>query len=384
MSALDEVAAAVRALAHETDKQRVADVIAAQFGLTQKRSLYVGPALAVRFSQVNKPDGPFSNVVLSLRALLKVDDRPVLVCVVQPGRTRLLLANTTMLRKISHSSKSLRVDNVRGSFLGSDIAPSVAGLDNTPANFEALFAHHLLLDPDEQLERLVVATQGITPTKQRLRLTPAMEGLLMQAPARAAALADERELQQLTDAAQRQATTFADALGRAAEHDNVNLRGQLIEVLVLGTEAEARAAALALASGRTPTLPPLGHGLGDAARQVGGHLLLIDLKSKRLDMPSNPKGYNVDKALAHLATADGALGLLLVGLRPGAPPIVRFASIFEPRLLATARVVDHWAGRGGRGVTLLSGEALRAVIEEGPRPIYVAAAQATIRAWIAG
>jgi len=40
------------------------------------------------------------------------------------------MANTTFLKKISHSSHQLRVDNVRGSFLGHDIMREYEGIEN--------------------------------------------------------------------------------------------------------------------------------------------------------------------------------------------------------------------------------------------------------------
>ena len=62
-----------------------------------------------------------SNTVLSLSALQKYDDKPFIVCIVTPDTNYMMLANSTFLKKISHSSQELRVDNIRGSFNGSDI-----------------------------------------------------------------------------------------------------------------------------------------------------------------------------------------------------------------------------------------------------------------------
>ena len=40
-----------------------------------------------------------------------------IVCIVTPETNHLLLSNSTFLKKISHSSQELRVDNIRGIFI---------------------------------------------------------------------------------------------------------------------------------------------------------------------------------------------------------------------------------------------------------------------------
>jgi len=61
---------------------------------------------------------------------------------VTPTENHILLANSTLLRKISHSSQQLRVDNIKGSFNGSDIFRELDGITNEPANVERLFDIH--------------------------------------------------------------------------------------------------------------------------------------------------------------------------------------------------------------------------------------------------
>ncbi len=101
-------------------KDELARVATAHFHLNKERSVYFCPEFAIRFSSASGPT--FSNVVISLSALRKYDHTPFLICIVRPTGIELLLANTTFLKKISHSSHQLTVDNIRGSFLGHDIA----------------------------------------------------------------------------------------------------------------------------------------------------------------------------------------------------------------------------------------------------------------------
>ena len=76
-----------------------------------KRQVYYCADFAIRFS--SSKNESFSNTVLSLSNLQKVDDRPFIACLVTPQKNYLHLANSTFLKKISHSSQELRENNIR-------------------------------------------------------------------------------------------------------------------------------------------------------------------------------------------------------------------------------------------------------------------------------
>src|SRR6266478_2652840 len=87
------------------DKDKLTKLIVKKFGLTKDRKVYYCDDFAIRFS---KGAGPiFANTVLSLSNLKKVDNIPFLVCLVTPTENHVFLANSTLLRKISHSSQEL-------------------------------------------------------------------------------------------------------------------------------------------------------------------------------------------------------------------------------------------------------------------------------------
>ena len=88
------------------DKAKLAKLVSDNFHLTKDRSVYYCKDFAVRFSSSATPN--FGNTVLSLSNLQKFDDRPFIVCLVTPACNYALLANTTLLKKISHSSQELR------------------------------------------------------------------------------------------------------------------------------------------------------------------------------------------------------------------------------------------------------------------------------------
>ena len=85
------------------DKAALAQEVAAKFGLTKDRKVFYCADFAVRFSASASVN--FANTVLSLSNLKKVDDRPFIVCLVTPAANHCFLANTTLLKKISHRDR---------------------------------------------------------------------------------------------------------------------------------------------------------------------------------------------------------------------------------------------------------------------------------------
>lgn len=319
----------------EADKERVQSAYIEQFKPEQRRSVFVGPGFSIRFSEAKT--GSFSNTVLSLSALQSVDDQPMVVCVVRPNGVEFMLANATFLRKVSHSSHRLRVDNVKGSFNGTDIATDYGGVDNRPENFEQLFGMHAAFTWAENLERLVEATNAIVGRDNRFRPTEAQRAVVLAAGDRAAtallsaAFRDvELELHGLVD--RRQAEIL-----RAAAIDNVNIRGNAIEqVVTSGANA---------------------HELGDLVRDLAsGGRLVVDVKTKLADRASAPKAYNIDKMLAFHAEPGSVFAFLMLLVDLSSNGVVtRLVPVLDSMLLDATGIQHHWAGRTSRGVTQLSG-----------------------------
>ncbi len=95
------------------DKADIQGAFCRRFRPTKIRSVYVGGGYAIRFSEART--GTFSNTVLSLFALQMRDAEPFVVAVVRPRYVEFLLANSTFLKKISHSSRELRTNNIGSS-----------------------------------------------------------------------------------------------------------------------------------------------------------------------------------------------------------------------------------------------------------------------------
>jgi hypothetical protein len=318
----------------DSQKDEIAAITADQFGLRLARKVYAGRDFAIRFSHAS--GSSFSNVVLSLSALKPFDDRPFVVCVVRPSSTEFLLANTTFLKKISHSSHQLRVDNVRGSFLGHDILRRHGDLENRLENFDALFTSHLKRTWEENLQRLVGATDEIVPTLARMEISPAQEQVIVGAADLAAQISNEPGYSAIAE----RLTVSVDAkrveILAAAAIDNVNLRGNRIEQII--TEA-----------GNFHRLDDLVFPLRGRSR------VLVDIKTKVLTLQSNPKGFNIDKYLRTLAEGHTVISFFFVGVNASAG-VVRtgLASTLDETIINATQVQFHWAGRNSRGVTQLT------------------------------
>jgi hypothetical protein len=235
----------------------------------------------------------FSNTVLALSQLKKVDDLPVVVCVVRPTRLDFMLANTTLLSKVSHSSSKLRADNVKGSFNGTDILKLYDDVPNRPDRFDELFALHSAFTWHENLERLVAATNAIEGAGRRFEPTDAQRSLILDAPARAASALRSTSFpdiaQELEELVQNRTAEFINL----ARVENVNLRGNMIERLFMDASAS--------------------HDLCDITRELGpGQLVGVDVKTKLVGRASAPKAYNIDKMLAFHAETGSVLAFFFI------------------------------------------------------------------------
>lgn len=302
----------------------------------KERSVYVGEGFAMRFCEANTPS--FSNVVLSLSTLQKYDSLPVVICIVRPDRLDFRLANSTFLRRISHSSHTLREDNIRGSFLGHDIMNQYEGVPNLSERFDELIAIHRQFSWKENVGRLVEATNAIVARSTRFQATAGLLGSLLEAPARAAVALTTSRYKEVGRNLSALIERRRAELLRAAALDNVNIRGNTIEQIITG-EVNA-------------------HRLDDLVFDLPeGMRLIIDIKTKLLDRGSAPKAYNIDKMLQLLAGPGSVFSFFFVGFHVAQAVLhTRLVSIFDPIILRATRVQTHWAGRSSRGVTQLGGD----------------------------
>lgn len=355
------------------DKAKLSTLVQSSFHLTKDRCVFYGNDFAVRFCTAANRN--FGNTVLSLSALQKYDRLPFIVCLVTPTINHFFLANTTFLRKISHSSQELRADNIRGSFNGSDIMKEFEGINNEPENFEFLFSSHENYTFAENLTRLVERTNNINPTGQRFAPNKAQEKCIWHSIERAARFLNSPEYDILNHDLQDRVNSVSSEIAIAAFIENVNLRGRIIEYLITSADDLRETLKNALHTGSV--LPDIytADKLGDYERVFECYKTATDIKTKVLFLSSNPKGYNIDKLLSFLSTENSVYLIYVVAIDQNKKISTRLCSMYNRQLLKGTRIIRHWAGRNSRGVTQYDGIALENIVSDFDKDIDCNAAK---------
>lgn len=242
------------------------------------------------------------------------------------------------MKKVSHSSQQLRVDNIRGSFLGHDIVREYEGIPNTPQNFERLFLIHKEFSWEENLARLVEATNNIVPSGSRYSPTLQERNNIIDSVEIAHTLSSSSEYLSLGETLGQLVEENRSTILDIGNIENINVRGNRIE--------------------QTITNAANFHGVEDLSYTLSvGSRVLIDIKTKVLTLASSPKGYNIDKVLRSLGTGNTVFCFFFIGLDVDAQNLsTRLISILDRSILNATRIQFHWAGRNSRGVTQLTGD----------------------------
>lgn len=361
-AALQNLIALIKTQDGVNDKARLARTVSDAFGLTKDRAVYYCHDFAVRFSSTARKAA--SNTVASLSRLQKYDDRPFVVCLVTESVNHCMLANTTFLKKISHSSQKLRENNIRGSFNSSDIVQQFEAIANTPDNFDRLFAIHAEVGFDGNLARLVEATNNISPTGVKFLVTDGVVPAILAAPERAQQFIQSNDCATLKAELDDQVREFQSEILLAAFIENVNVRGRVIEYLIAGEDEALRQKLIAALRAGDKGLPRFktDNTLGDYTRVFPSYDTETDVKTKILVLNSNPKAYNLDKMLDFLANSRSVFMFYFVGIDPGKIVNTVLVSMFQEKLLQATILLKHWAGRNSRGVAQFEGKAINELI----------------------
>jgi hypothetical protein len=348
------------------NKKAVMGGIASKFNLARDRAVYQSTSLAVRFSTSNTSS--FKNTVLSLSALQKIDDRPVVVCLITPTGVSARLANSTLLRKISHSSQDLCMDNIKGSFNGSDIKSELNGIKNMSANIIELFKMHTKIGFMGNLERLVDATHGIVPTGKAFIGSKEQLATIMDSPARTVKFLDSKNSLLMKKDLDLRVKKYAKYITLSSKIENVNIRGRVIEYLISGVDCVLIKKICNALESNIDELPVFKteNALGDFERRDSNYNVDVDIKTKVMALHSNPKAYNIDKILEFLSTPKSVFVFYFVGLGANGSITTAMTSMFQAELLKTTTIQKHWSGRNSRGVTQLDGDVLHKLIKNSP------------------
>lgn len=330
------------------------------------RAIYHTDYFAVVFCY--SKNNSFSNVVLSLSKLEKYDHIPCFVVLVKKDLdNEIYLINTTFLDKISHSSKDLRIDNIRGSLLGSNIRKRIEEIDklNKPSDFDDLFSYHQGFTWKENIERLVESTNNIKPNKVKAVLDEHEKENLFSAPDRAITFVKSNDYGILLNDLRHRCEEVKEAILVASHIDNVNIRGRLIEVLITANQEE-RNRLLKNIEQVEHLLPTYDtkNDLGDYVRNFDNSDSYTDIKTKVMYLDSNPKAYNVDKFLKCMGKEKSVFLFFFVGIDTTGVVNTVLVSVFHNELQKTTLLQHHWAGKGTRGVAQFNGKTINNLLKE--------------------
>ena len=106
------------------------------------------------------------------------------------------------------------------------------GVENIPDNFEFLYNSHENYTFEENLDRLVEATNNIAPTGKRFMPTESQVECIRESVDRAISFLRSEEYGTLNDDLNNRVRAVESEIAIAAFIDNVNLRGRIIEYLI--------------------------------------------------------------------------------------------------------------------------------------------------------
>lgn len=348
-------------------KEQMIELVCNNFTMVKDgKALYHTDFFAVVFCY--SKNNSFSNAVLSLSKLEKYDHIPCFVVVVKKDVDNVIyMINTTFLNKISHSSKDLRVDNIKGSLLGSNIRKNFEeiGKSNKPSDFDDLFSYHQGFTWQENLERLVESTNQIKPQKQKAILGTVEQDNLFKAPERAKEFINSEDYITLVDDLRKRCEEVKDAILVASRIDNVNIRGRLIEVIITSSKEERNQLLINLkrAESLLPTYDTKNE-LGDYIRHFDKADTYTDIKTKVLYLDSSPKAYNIDKFLECMSKEKTVFMFFFIGIDETGIMNTALVSVFHDQLQETTLLQHHWAGRATRGVAQFNGKTINDILND--------------------
>ncbi|MCR4619743.1 MAG: hypothetical protein K5633_03520 [Paludibacteraceae bacterium] len=333
-----------------------------QFNFIKDRSVYAANGFSVRCCQCKGKS--FSNVVLSLSTLLKYDKKPFLVVLANNGSNKILLSNTTFLKKISHSSLSLSYDNVRGSFLGSDIMKTYEGIPNDEKHLTELFRIHKGFSFEDNFSRLVEATNGIEPKKKKFNPNSIETELIKDSIFRAINFTNSSNFNILKSDLNNRVLSNLEAIIIASHIENVNIRGRLIELLITsdGSERDRLAKEVKNLEIMSEMDFTTHDELGDYKRSFPNGETLTDIKTKVMYLHSNPKAFNIDKFLEKMAEPNTIMFFFFIGISENEVVNTLLCSVYDLRLIDATRFQTHWAGRATRGVAQYNGQLIKQML----------------------
>ena len=365
------------------EKEHLTTLIRDAFHLEKDRTVYHCANFAIRFTAGRSDSANFSNTVLALSRLRKYDERPFIVCHVTPNKNLCFIANSTFLKKVSHSSHELREDNIRGSFNGSDIVRNFEGIENKAENIGRLFAIHSKIGFEGNLPRLVEVTKNISSSGIKFGVSDKIRSVILSSPKRAIEFMKSADFKILETDLDDKVAKYRDGIVKAADIENNNHRGRIIEYLIAGDDENLKQNLTeALRSQRKIPKPKTSNTLGDYQKKFRNFDVDVDVKTKIIILDSNPKSFNLDKMLQFLSREKSVFMFYFVGIDEQREVNTVLVSMFQKDLLRTMGRQPHWSGRNSRGVSQLDGRVINMLIKNPSYEIDSSKAEEFLEEWI--
>lgn len=343
----------------KNNKAEAQNAAKTRFNLTKKGKIYFCDEFAVTFAYSKNSN--FSNTIAALSKLCHYDNIPFFVVLIRGNQDNMLyLANSTFIEKISHSSQHLRIDNIRGSFLGSNIIKTYKGIPNDAEHAEQLFEIHKSFTWEENLTRLVETTMGIKPIKTKFRPDEKQYVNILSSIKRAKDFVTSADYITLKDDLDNRVKHSLQLILKASHYDNVNIRGRLIEYIITSGDMEIlkEVADLEIKLPKYDTR----NDLGDYVRKFATYNTFTDIKTKLMYLESAPKGYNIDKFLEKMSDDNSVFLFYFIGIDEHGIKNSILCSVYDKRLVDATKIQFHWAGRDTRGVAQFEGKAIANLI----------------------
>lgn len=340
------------------DKEKLIDIVLSCFSLIKDRKVFYNNSFSVRFSYSR--DWSFSNTVLSLSNLRKYDDKPFIVCLVTPQKNILYIANTTFLKKISHSSKELRCDNIKWSFNWSDIIKNYEWYENSPKNFGFLFDIHKEIWFEENLVRLVEETNKITPIGKKFEVKDS--STIYEAPQRAINFISSNNFNELKKDLDDKVEKYKNEILIAAFIENIKIRWTIIEYLIAWEDELLKKELISALHKKEMINVKCGNGLWDYTKIFENYYTETDIKTKIMILNSNPKAYNIDKLLEFLSKEKSIFMFYFIWVEPNKILSQSLVSIFQKDIIKNTIIQHHRCSRATRWETQLNGKVIEELI----------------------
>lgn len=317
------------------NKQSIIDSIAKKFNLSIKnRNVYYNENISIRFSYI--ANGGYSNTFKAFKYILEYDDKPFLACIIRKNEIEFLLANSTFISKISHSSKVLELLKIRGSVNLSNIIKNFSGYVNEPANFAVLFRLHMEIPQKDNIERVIENTKLIKSKREKFNISEDHQKIILGNAQFIKDIDLDPNFITLKNKMIKKVLGLKTEILKTAKINNVNIRGNSIEQLITKGENS--------------------HELGDIFEIINdNHSIIIDVKSKLLNQSSAPKAYNIDKLLEAISKEKTYFGYLFIGIDDKNSDVkVRLISFIDKFLIDNTKIQHHWSGQNSRGTAQLN------------------------------